>query len=119
MRTSFSLDPRRTALLLVDLQEEQRKDPTYRVAGFDDVLGNARSLLEQARRRGLCVFHAAYRRDFGSCPPRPFEPLANDGGPAFSDAGNPLTAICAEVRPLESEPIIYKNDASAFSEGTL
>src|SRR5436190_21272240 len=114
MRASLSLDPRRTALLLIDFQEEQRRDPVYSVAGFSDVLGNARSLLDSARDRGLRVFHAAFRRDFASCPPRPFEPLEKDGRPAFSDAANPLTAICDEVRPIELEPVIYKNDASAF-----
>jgi len=119
MRARLSLDPRRTALLLIDFQEEQRRDPVYSVAGFNDVLGNAGRLLQSARGRGLRVFHAAYRRDFASCPPRPFEPLANDGRPGFSDAANPLTAICDELRPIASEPVIYKNDASAYSAGTL
>jgi nicotinamidase-related amidase len=119
MRAPLSLDPRRTALLLIDLQEEQRQHPLYSVAGFDHVLGNARSLLQSARHRGLRIIHAAYRRDFASCPPRPFEPLADDGSPAFSDAANPLTAICNEVRPIEPERVIYKNDASAFSGGAL
>src|SRR5438552_12901295 len=119
MRAPLSLAPRQTALLLIDFQEEQRRDPVYSVAGFTDVLGNATRLLQTARDRGLRVFHAAFRRDFASCPPRPFEPLAPDGRPAFSDAANPLTAICDEVRPVEPEPVIHKNDASAFSDGTL
>jgi maleamate amidohydrolase len=119
MRASLALDARRTALLLIDMQEEQRQDPLYSVQGFNAVIGNATRLLRSARDRGLRVFHAAYRRDFTACPPRPFEPVANDGRPAFSDAANPLTSICAELRPMEKEPVIYKNDASAFAEGCL
>jgi maleamate amidohydrolase len=119
MKGPLSIEPRQTALLLIDFQEEQRRHPVYSVAGFNDVLGNAKRLLETARGQGLPVLHAAYRRDFLACPPRPFEPLASDGSPAFSDPANPLTAICEELRPNPAETVIYKNDASAFSEGTL
>jgi maleamate amidohydrolase len=119
MRATLSLDPKKCMLLLVDFQEEQRRDPLYTVAGFDQVLGNALRLLAAARAQGLSIVHAAFRRDFAQCPPRPFEPLSSDGRPAFSDAANPLTAICDELRPKASEPVIWKNDASAFSERTL
>lgn len=119
MRTPLSLAPLHTALLLVDLQEEQRRDVHYSVAGFDRVVGNARKLLQAARARRLTVVHTAYRRDFKLCPPRPFEPLADDGTPAFSDAADPMTAICGELEPIGGEAVIYKNDASAFSEAKL
>jgi nicotinamidase-related amidase len=119
MKARITLDKRRAALLLIDLQEEQRSDPLYRVAGIDSILANVRLLLESARAQGVAVFHAAYERDFRRVPPRPFEPTGNDGGPTFSAAGKSATAICAEVAPLAGEPVIIKNDASAFCEGTL
>jgi maleamate amidohydrolase len=119
MRTTLSLDTSRIALLLVDFQEEQRQHPHYSVAAFDRVLANAVELLEVARGRHQLVVHAAYRRDFSLCPPRPFEPVGDGGVPAFSDAANPLTNICSEVGPKASEPVIYKNDASAFCEDKL
>ena len=119
MRQHLNLDPRRTSLLLVDLQEEQRQVLQYAVEGFDAVLANARRLLDAARSRPITVFHAAYKRDFAKVPPRPLEPVAADGGPAFSDTRSTLTAICAEVAPRAGEPVIYKNDASAFGEGDL
>ncbi len=119
MRTAISFGGKKAALLLVDLQEEQRCDPLYSVAGIDTVLANAAGLLSAARATERLVIHAAYRRDFRLCPPRPFEPVTADGKPSFSDAVNPLTALCPEVAPRGSEPIIYKNDASAFSEGNL
>ncbi|MGE0238981.1 MAG: isochorismatase family protein [Parvibaculaceae bacterium] len=119
MKTVLSLADNKVALLLVDLQEEQRRDPLYSVVGFDNVLANAAKLLAAARAARRLVIHAAYRRDFAACPPRPFEPVTADGKPTFSDAINPLTAICPEVAPSSSESVIYKNDASAFGEETL
>jgi nicotinamidase-related amidase len=119
MKTTISLAGSKTALLLIDLQEEQRRDPLYSVAGIENVLANAAKLLAAARATQRLVIHSAYRRDFTSCPPRPFEPVTSDGKPTFSDAVNPLTAICTEVAPGGSETVIYKNDASAFGEDSL
>jgi nicotinamidase-related amidase len=119
MKVNREIDRGRCALLLVDLQEEQRVNPHYPVAGFEKVIANARELLAGAREAKVRIFHAAYRRDFDLLPQRPFEPLAADGRPAFSDKASPLTAICREVQPAEGEQVIYKNDASAFSEPAL
>lgn len=119
MHAPLSLGPQGAALLLIDLQEEQRHVPRYAVAGFDSVLANARLLLSAARVRGLPVFHTAYRRDFAACPPRPLEPRMPDGTAFFSDKDSPLVALCPEVEPLPGERVIFKNDASAFCEGEL
>ena len=119
MRQMLTLDPERTALLLVDLQEEQKHVPEYTVEGIDGILANARQLLDAARGRAIRVFYAAYKRDFDKVPPRPLEYRSADGGPAFSNKESPLTAICTEVAPRAGEPVIYKNDASAFCEGDL
>jgi maleamate amidohydrolase len=106
-------------LILIDLQEEQRQVPEYSVEGLDKVLGNAGKLLEAARANGVMVIHTAYRRDFQKAPPRPLEFVALDGRPAFSDKDSPLIAICREVAPHRGEPVLFKNDASAFCEGEL
>lgn len=119
MHAELTLDPKKTALLVVDLQEEQRSEPLGAVADFDRVLANAARLLGAARASGVTVFHAAYVRDFALRPPRPFEPRAEDGGPTFSQSGSPLVAICHEVAPAEGEVVLNKNDASAFEEGSL
>ena len=119
MRKPLTLDPRHTALLLVDLQEEQRQVRHYAVEDFAAVLWNAAQLLEAARGRGLSIIYAAFQRDFDKVPPRPLEPLAAGGKPAFSDKESPLIAICAEVQPRPGELVLLKNDASAFCEGEL
>jgi nicotinamidase-related amidase len=119
MKSPVSFKSGRVALLLVDLQEEQRGLPPYTAADFDSVLAKARRLLLAARRHEVPVFHAAYRRDFALCPPRPFEPGATNGMPLFSHKDSPFSEICREVAPGEDETVIYKNDASAFDEGSL
>jgi nicotinamidase-related amidase len=119
MRQSLSINPKRTALLLVDLQEEQRVGPDYIVEDLPEILANAQKLLETARMHGVLAIHAAYKRDFSKVPPRPLEHTSADGRPAFSDTASPLTAICREVAPREGEPVLFKNDASAFCEGEL
>src|SRR5262245_56082334 len=119
MRTTMRLDPQQAALLLIDFQEEQRVDDNYSVAGFSLVVARARELLLAARKERIAIIHAAYRRDFGVSPPRPFEPVTMEGKPTFSDKENTLTVICHEVAPIQGEHVFYKNDASAFSEVQL
>lgn len=119
MQSELQLDAASTALLLIDLQEEQRSDPLYKASGTDTVLRNAAHLLNAARARGITVIHAAYRRDYAAVPPRPFEPRGPDGAAVFSSKDDPATAICAEVIPVAGETVISKNDASAFSEPAL
>src|SRR5262245_294882 len=116
MRQRATIDPQRAALLLIDLQEEQRPGQPYGVAGFERGVASAPRLLAAARQRQVPICHAAYRRDFELAPRRPFEPLSEDGRPTFSDKSDPLTAICHEVEPRPGEMVIYKNDASAFAE---
>lgn len=104
----------RAALVLVDLQQEQRADPDYAAYDIDRVLGNAQRLLAAARSCGCPVGHAKYVRDFSVEPPRPFEATRADGAPTFSDAKAGLTEFCAEVAPTKQEAVFVKNDASAF-----
>lgn len=119
MHADLTLDPEKTALLIVDLQEDQRSDPLCIAADLDQVLHRSAQLLAAARSSDIPVFHAAFVRDFDIRPPRPFEPLADDGGPAFSRRESPLVAICHEVAPTDGEVVLHKNDASAFEEGSL
>ena len=107
-------------MLLVDLQEEHRRDQRFLAAGYDQALANAARLLEAARRGNVPVFHAAYIRDFTVEPPRPFEVVGSRGEPGFSDAAAAdFVAICPEVAPQPGEAVIVKQDASAFKGTTL
>ena len=119
MKIDLALPPGRSALILVDLQEEQRSDPNISAADFDRVLTASRGLLAAARAARVPVVHTAYRRDFSVVPPLPFEPMTGDGRPAFSDPDGPGVSICSEVEPAPGEAIVFKNGASAFGSGEL
>ena len=114
MHRPLSLGRKKSALVLIDLQEEHRKDDRFLVAGLDGVLGNAARLLNTARAAGWPVVHAAYIRDFNEAPRRPFEPVQADGTPFFSVPGD-WTGICPEVAPRADEVVVHKNDASCFT----
>ena len=108
------------ALLLVDFQEEHRRDERFLAADYEAALANARKLLAAARAHQVLVLHGQYIRDFSKVPPRPFEMVGEKGEPGFSDSSaTDLVALCPEVAPIHGEVVIVKNDASCFSEEGL
>jgi maleamate amidohydrolase len=112
MKLPLSIDPARTAAVFIDLQEEHRKDPRFLVEGFDRIIANVQRLQQAARDHGVPLFHYAYIVDMATA--RRFHPTLADGTSVFSQSGDPLTAICAEVGPAGDEPHIVKREASAF-----
>ena len=119
MRRPLSIDPRMTAALFVDLQEEHRQDERYLAEGFDRVIANSKRLQESARAAGIPVFHSAYVVDPARSSDRPYHPVLPDGRSAFSDKDDPRTAVCAEVGPVGDEPLLIKSEASAFGVPSL
>lgn len=117
MRTPLTIPPGKAALLLIDLQEEHRQDQRFLADAFDGVIANAERLLEAARGAMMPVYHCAYIVDPAAA--RPFHPVTPEGRSMFSDASDPLTAICAEVAPTDGETLLVKTEASAFGDGRL
>lgn len=117
MKSAISLPRGRTAALFIDLQEEHRHDPRYRVEGYDRVLANVHRLQDSARSNGVPLLHCAYIVDAAAA--RPFHPVMADGKSAFSDKSDPLTAVCPEVAPVAPETLMIKAEASAFGDGGL
>lgn len=112
----LTLPAGRSALLLIDMQEEHRTDQRYLVEGYDAVAAACARLLAATRSAGMPVLHSVYLLDSA---PRPFHPVEADGSSAFSVAGAPGSEISPEVAPLASEPVIVKGDASCFSTPAL
>ena len=117
MKSTLLIDPRKAALLLVDLQEEHRGDPRLLAEGYDEVLPNAARLLAPARTAAVAPVHCAYVVDATAA--RPFHPMLAGGKSAFSDKDDPLTAICPEVEPVDGETLLVKHEADAFGDGRL
>ena len=113
MKAPVSIPRGAAAAIFIDLQEEHRKDSRYLVEGFSDLLANVQRLQAAARANGVPLFHWAYVVDLDT-QARPFHPLDGNGKSAFSSKDDPLTAICAEVAPIEGETLLVKAHASAF-----
>lgn len=113
---NLTLPTDRAALLLIDMQEEHRRDRRYLVEGYDRVAAACARLLKTARSARLPVLHSVYLVESA---PRPFHPVEPDGTSAFSAAGAAGSDISPEVTPLAAEPVIVKGDASCFSTPEL
>jgi len=99
--TPPALDPARTALLMIDAQEEYFAPggPNELPAGAP-ALAKAAELLEAARAAGAHVVHVRHVVD---------HPMAEE-----FRAGSPEVEIRPEVAPVEGEPVVDKRAVSAF-----
>ncbi|QSQ18761.1 cysteine hydrolase [Pyxidicoccus parkwayensis] len=103
LKPPTAIDPHRTALVLVDFQEEffsgglPLEDAPAAVA-------NAQRLLSWARASGLHVVHV--------------HNVAAKGSPLFAE-GSPGAAVRPEVAPLPSEEVVIKKIAGGFSRTDL
>jgi nicotinamidase-related amidase len=125
----FSFDPKRTALVIIDMQRDFLEP-----GGFGDALGNdvgllrrtiepTRRLLAAARRAGLLVIHTreGHRPDLSDLPPAKrarghFTVGIGDVGPmgrilVRGEAGHD---IIPELYPAAGEPVVDKPGKGAF-----
>ena len=103
---------KRPALIVIDFVKAylDKESPLY--AGIEDTLTACVDLLTFARERGIPVLHTNVA----------FSPGGIDGGIFFRkvsalrcfERGSPLGAFAAELEPLDSEPVVTKQYASAF-----
>ncbi|MHA7776297.1 isochorismatase family protein [Roseibium sp. M-1] len=119
MKRPLRLPRDKTAVLFVDLQEEQRQDERYVVAGWEIMLANVKRLQSAARQAGVEVIHSAYVVDTSSAGHSPHFPISADGRPIFSAKDDPLTELCPEVGPVNGEIVVIKSSASAFGNPEL
>jgi nicotinamidase-related amidase len=113
------MNPSRTALMAIDLQNEYRSTGAYPVEGYDAVLANAAAIIAAARASHVPVIHIQAwaddeaQRDY---------PLLHDGlAPELRSAvpGSDGADICTEVAPLSGETVIRKAWPSAFRDTRL
>ena len=113
-----TLDPKRTALLLQDLQNELVKGetPVVPLTGAQ-IIANCRKLLDKARNVGMPVIHVRVsRRPDGRDAPRP--PL----GPSPGGAGGTKllestydSEIVSELTPTSEDVVVTKHTTSPFN----
>jgi len=113
------MNPRTTAVLAIDFQNEYRRVAAYPVEGYDAILANAAAVIAAARAARVPVIHAqAWIEDAAKGDYKLLhEGLAPELRSAVADS--PGAAICAEVAPLSGEAVIRKAWPSAFRDTTL
>lgn len=95
----------RSALVLVDIQNDYFEDGRWPVAKMPEVAENAARLLSSFRDRGLPVIHV--RHEFESA------------GAPFFVAGTPGAEIHPSVAPAAGETVIVKRKANSFRDTSL
>jgi nicotinamidase-related amidase len=109
----IAIDPKRTALLVMDLQTEVVAMFGDRLAG---VLERTPGLIASARKAGLPVIYVVvgFRPGYPELHPR------NPSTPMISQSGRFLTTtpgaeVAPAVRPAAGEPIVVKHRVGAFT----
>ncbi|WP_043833776.1 cysteine hydrolase family protein [Muricoccus aerilatus] len=125
----LSIDPARTALLIIDMQRDFLEP-----GGFGESLGNdvsrlaaaigpCRTVLDAARAAGLLVLHTreGHRPDLSDAPPAKIargDPSVRIGAPGpmgrILVRGEPGHDIVPELAPASGEPVIDKPGKGAF-----
>jgi biuret amidohydrolase len=129
----LEFDPRRTALVMIDMQRD-----FVEPGGFGEALGNdvslvrsaiepCRRVLAAAREAGMLVIHTreGHRADLTDCPPAKL----TRGGKTFIGEDGPMGRILVrgekghdlipELYPVAGEPVIDKPGKGAFYETDL
>lgn len=111
----YTIDPRRTALLVIDAQKEYFKEggPAY-VPAARSVLGNIKKLVEAARKaKALVVYAQHMNRADGSDAGRMGDFSDPNAAASFVE-GSPEVELVDELSPLPGEVIFRKRRYSCF-----
>ncbi|TIR25987.1 MAG: cysteine hydrolase [Mesorhizobium sp.] len=104
----------KTALLVIDLQNEYRPGAAWPVVGYDAVLANTAALIGAARAAGVSVIHAQawVKPEERDGYARQEEILTEEFRSAV--AGSNGAEICTEVAALPGDIVVQKHWPSAF-----
>jgi nicotinamidase-related amidase len=132
--TSISIDPDKSALVIIDMQRDFLEPGGFGAALGNDVsrlqaaVGPCRDVLAAARRRGMLVIHTreGHRPDLSDAPPHKVErgdPALRIGSPGpmgrILIRGEPGHDIIPELYPIAGEPVIDKPGKGAFYQTDL
>ncbi len=95
----------KTALVLIDIQNDYFEGGRWPVDRMREVAGNAARLLDRARSNGETVIHVRHE-------------IPSDEAPFFRP-GSPGAEIHPSVAPKEGEPVILKHRPNGFHETSL
>ncbi len=112
----LSIDPKRTAILAMDLQNEIVNATPNGV----QVLANVRRVLEAGRQKRVAVLYitVSFRSDYRDAPiAQPLFQMVRQA--AMLRAGTPGAEIHADVKPRADEPVLNKTSVNPFLSTNL
>lgn len=105
-----------TALLLIDLQKESG---TSDVVGMNDVVQNAKLLVETCREKGIPIIYTRHISRSDGLGLANKEPVNDQGEPIYYHAGMENIEIMDEIKPRKNDIVIDKYRYSGFYESSL
>ena len=108
---ALEVDPKRTAVLALDLQNEL----VNATLGGSQVLAEVRRVLDVARRQAVPIIHVtvSFRADYRDLPAAsPLFATVRDN--TMLRAGTPGAEIHPDVSPREGEPVVNKTTVDPF-----
>jgi nicotinamidase-related amidase len=112
MRKEF--DTSRTAVIVVDLQQESVSQGYWPVHNYLEVLDRARTAIEACREAGLPIIYTRHWLDPRGWDAMAYEEVDESGRPMQCVAGTEAAEISPEVLPHPQDLVIDKQRFTAF-----
>lgn len=109
----------RTAVLVIDLQNENWHNGAWPVLDYRGVLANAGKAIGACRAHGIPIVYSRHWLDPKGRNAMKYEPLDPNGRPLHSVAGDPMGEISEAVRPHETDIVVDKQRFTAFYDTNL
>lgn len=108
------MNPKTTAILAIDLQNEYRPGAPWAVEGYDEILGNVGSLMQAGRQAGMKIIHAQAWIEPEERPTYVLQHCTVSDEFRSAIAGSLGAGICDEVAPEARDIVFFKKWPSAF-----
>lgn len=110
-----SLDLKKTALVLIDLQKES----DFGIEGVDGAIENAQKLIEACREKNIPIIYTRQINRADKIGLSFGEPISGNGTPVYYSTNTEKFEVVDVIAPKENDVIVDKYRWSAFYETSL
>lgn len=113
------IDFNKSALILIDMQNESTPDGFWKTYGWDDIVINAKKVLEAARKINMPIIFVRVAGRADGVDTYEYCPTDENGNRVYSIRGSKSVEIVDELEPRPKEIIIEKQRFSAFYQTNM